>query len=122
MTAGIETLKVLRQPGVYKQLEAKSSALADGIARAAAEAGVSLYIVRVASLLTVFFTGKQVVDYQSARQADTGLFARFFQKLLSAGIYWPPSQFEAAFISTAHSDEDIQLTLEAVEMALGSLA
>jgi glutamate-1-semialdehyde 2,1-aminomutase len=62
-----------------------------------------------------------VVDYQSAKQADTGLFARFFQNLLSAGIYWPPSQFEAAFISTAHTDEDIQLTLKAVETALGSL-
>jgi glutamate-1-semialdehyde 2,1-aminomutase len=62
-----------------------------------------------------------VVDYQSARQADMGLFARFFQKLLSAGTYWPPSQFEAAFISTAHSDEDIQLTLRAVKTALSPL-
>ncbi len=121
MTAGIETLKVLSQPGVYEQLEAKSSALAEGIARAAAEAGINLHIGRVASLLTVFFSAKAVVDYGSARQADTGLFARFFQNLLSAGIYWPPSQFEAAFISTAHTDEDIQFTLGAVETALSSL-
>jgi len=121
MTAGIETLKVLSQPGVYQQLEAKSSALAEGIAKAAAEAGINLYIGRAASLLTVFFTGKAVIDYESARQADTGLFARFFQHLLSAGIYWPPSQFEAAFISTAHTDKDIQLTLRAVETALSSL-
>lgn len=121
MTAGIETLKVLRQPGVYEALEAKASALAEGITRLAAEAGVNFYIERVASLLTIFFTAKAVVDYQSARQADIGLFARFFQKLLSAGIYWPPSQFEAAFISTAHSDEDIQLTLRAVKTALSPL-
>ncbi len=121
MTAGIETLKVLRQPGVYQQLEAKSAALAEGIAKAASEAGINLHIGRVASLLTVFFTAKAVVDYQSARQADTGLFARFFQQLLSAGIYWPPSQFEAAFISLAHTNEDIQLTLEAVKSALSSL-
>jgi glutamate-1-semialdehyde 2,1-aminomutase len=121
MTAGIETLKALRQPGVYQQLEAKSSALAGGIAKMASEAGINLHIGRVASLLTVFFTARAVVDYQSAKQADTGLFARFFQNLLSAGIYWPPSQFEAAFISTAHTDEDIQLTLKAVETALGSL-
>ena len=121
MTAGIETLKVLRQPGVYQQLEAKSSALAEGIAKAAAEAGINLYIGRVASLLTVFFSAKQVVDYDSARQADTKLFARFFQNLLSAGIYWSPSQFEAAFISLAHTDEDIQLTLGAVNKALVSL-
>ena len=121
MTAGIETLKALRQPGVYQQLEAKSSALAEGIARAAAEAGINLHIGQTASLLTVFFTARAVVDYQSARQADSKLFARFFQKLLSAGIYWPPSQFEAAFISTAHTDEDIQLTLGAVKKALSSL-
>jgi len=121
MTAGIETLKVLSQPGVYQQLEAKSSALAEGIARAASEAGINLYIGRVASLLTVFFTAKAVVDYESARQADTGLFARFFQNLLSAGIYWPPSQFEAAFISTAHTDKDIQLTLRAFKTALSWL-
>ena len=121
MTAGIETLKVLSQPGVYEQLEAKSSALAEGIAKAASEAGINLYIGRVASLLTIFFTAKAVVDYESARQADTKLFARFFQQLLSAGIYWPPSQFEAAFISTAHTDEDIQLTLGAIKTALSSL-
>jgi len=121
MTAGIETLKALRQPGVYQQLEAKSSALAEGIARAAAEAGINLYIGRAASLLTAFFSAKTVVDYESARQADIKLFARFFQQLLSAGIYWPPSQFEAAFISLAHTDEDIQLTLGVIKKALSSL-
>ncbi|MBI2328348.1 MAG: glutamate-1-semialdehyde 2,1-aminomutase [Chloroflexi bacterium] len=121
MTAGIETLKVLSQPGVYHQLEKRASSLAKGIAEAASKAGISLRVARVASLLTVFFTGQPVVDYESAKQAETTLFGRFFQQLLSQGIYWPPSQFEAAFISLAHSDEDIQLTIRAIDKALSFL-
>ncbi len=121
MTAGIETIKILGRPGVYDQLEAKSSILAEGIIEATAETGISVYISRVASLLTIFFTGKQVTDYESARQADTTLFGSFFPQLLSEGIYWPPSQFEAAFISLAHSDDDIQFTIRAIDRALRSL-
>ena len=121
MTAGIETLKVLSQPGVYSQLEAKTSSLAEGIAMAAAETGTNLCILHVASLLTVFFTDKQVIDYESARQADTKLFAKFHQKILSEGVYWPPSQFESAFTSLAHSDDDIELTVKAITKAFGSL-
>ncbi len=121
MTAGIETLKALRQPGVYRQLEARTSTLAEGIARVAAETSVTLRISRVASLLTVFFTDKPVVDYESARQSDTALFGRFFHQLLAEGIYWPPSQFEAAFVSLAFSDEDIQVTIRAMAKALRSL-
>ncbi len=118
MTAGIETIKLLGQPEVYHQLEAKSVRLEEGIAAAASEAGISLRIARVASLLTAFFSGDAVVDFESAKQADTTLFAKFFQQLLSAGIYWPPSQFEAIFVSLAHSDEDIRTTIKAVESAL----
>ena len=121
VTAGIETLKVLGQPGVYRQLEAKSSSLEEGIAIAASEAGTSLCISRVTSLLTAFFTRKPVGDFESASRADTRLFAIFFQQLLSEGIYWPPSQFEAAFVSLAHSDEDIQTTIRAIDKALSSL-
>jgi len=121
MTAGMETIRVLSQPGIYSQLEAKSSHLEEGIAIAASEADISLRISRVASLLTAFFTSKLVVDYDSATRADTTLFGRFFQQLLSEGIYWPPSQFEAAFVSLAHSDEDIQLTIRAIDKALSSL-
>ncbi len=120
MTAGIETIKILSQPGVYSQLEAKSSRLEDGIALAASEAGVTLHISRVASLLTVFFTGKPVVNYESATQADTARFGRFFQQLLTGGIFWPPSQFEAAFVSLAHSDDDIQATINAIDKALST--
>jgi len=122
MTAGIETLKILSQPGVYEQLEVKSSNLEKGIVKVAAETNVTLHISRVASLLTAFFTSKPVVDYETATQADTRLFSRFFQQLLSQGIYWPPSQFEAAFVSLAHSDENIQTTIRAINKALSPLA
>jgi len=121
MTAGIETIEALSRPGIYEQLETRSASLEEGIAAAASEAGIGLNISRVASLLTVFFTGDAVVDYESAKRADTALFGRFFQQLLSAGVYWPPSQFEAAFISLAHSDEDIEFTLEAMAKSLNSL-
>jgi len=120
MTAGIETLKILQQPGTYKQLETKSASLEEGITKAASKAGIEFYIARIASLLTVFFSNTATTDYESANQADTVFFGRFFQRLLSEGIYWPPSQFEAAFVSLAHSNEDIQLTIKAADKALGS--
>ena len=120
MTAGIETIKILSQPGVYSQLEAKSSRLEDGIALAASEAGLNIHISRVASLLTVFFTSQPVVNYESATRTDTARFGRFFQQLLTDGIFWPPSQFEAAFVSLAHSDDDIQATINAIDKALST--
>jgi glutamate-1-semialdehyde 2,1-aminomutase len=115
MTAGIETLKLLQSPGVYKQLEAKSARLEEAVTRAT-RSGVS--ISRIASLLTVFFTDSPVIDYESAARADTAFFAKFFQRMLAEGVYWPPSPFEAAFVSLAHSDEDIRLTSEIIERAL----
>ncbi len=121
MTAGIETIKALSQPGVYHRLETASSRLEKGITGAASEAGLSLHISRVASLLTAFFTNGVVVDYEAASRADTRLFGKFHRHLLLEGIYWPPSQFEAAFISLAHSDDDIQFTINAVSKALSSL-
>ncbi len=121
MTAGIETIKALSQPEVYHRLETASSRLEKGITGAASEAGLSLHISRVASLLTAFFTNGVVVDYEAALRADTRLFGKFHRQLLLEGIYWPPSQFEAAFISLAHSDDDIQFTIDAVSKALSSL-
>jgi len=118
MTAGIETLKLLRRPGTYKQLETKSARLEEAVIRAASRAGINLYISRIASLLTLFFSSTVVSDYESATGADTAFFARFFQRLLSEGVYWPPSPFEAAFVSLAHSDEDIRLTSEIMERVL----
>jgi glutamate-1-semialdehyde 2,1-aminomutase len=116
MSAGIETLRLLQAPGIYQQLEAKSARLEEAVARAASKSGVS--ISRIASLLTVFFRASPVIDYESAARADTASFARFFQGLLTGGVYWPPSPFEAAFISLAHSDEDIRRTGEIIERAL----
>lgn len=124
MTAGIEMLDILNQRGVYTQLEDLSSTLEEGIISAASGAGVPLHVSRVGSILTAFFTDEKspVVDYESAKRSDTQRFAEFFQSLLSEGIYWPPSQFEAAFVSLAHSAEDIETTVEAVSKALNSLA
>ncbi len=119
MTAGIETLKLLSQSGVYDNLENKAAHLQRGIAAAAADTGIKTHIQRISSLLTVFFSNDPVVDYETAKKADTALFSKFFHDLLAEGIYWPPSQFEAAFISLAHSDEDIKLTIRAAGRALG---
>jgi glutamate-1-semialdehyde 2,1-aminomutase len=121
MTAGIETLKILGQPGIYEQLENKAASLEKGIAEAVASANIRVNVSRVASVVTIFFTGNPVIDYETAIGADKARFTTFFQKLLSQGIYWPPSQFEAAFLSLAHSQEDIQDTIEAIDRALSSL-
>jgi len=121
MTAGIETLKVLSQPGIYERLENTTSRLEEGISRVSGSLNLKLNVSRLASLLTVFFTDNPVLDYDSVSQSDTRLFGRFFQQLLFEGVYWPPSQFEAAFISAVHSEEDIDFTIEAVEKALNRL-
>ncbi len=121
MTAGIETLKLLSQPHVYEQMDKKAASLEKGIAEAASSVNFGINVSRIASLLTLFFTGNPVLDYESATRADKTLFAEFLQQLLSQGIYWPPSQFEAAFLSTAHSDQDIQYTIKAIDRALNYL-
>jgi len=122
MTAGIETLKVLSRPEVYRQMETVSSALEEGIASAAASVRVPLHVSRVGSILTAFFINESVMDYESAKRADTGLFGRFFQQLLAEGVYWPPSQFEAAFVSVGHSNQDIEITVKNASKALHFLA
>ena len=121
MTAGITTLTALGQPGVYEQLKKTTCRLEAGITRAAAATGVEVNISRVASLLTIFFTGNPALDYQSVATSDTARFGRFFWQLLEQGIYWPPSQFEAAFISLAHSEKDIEATVAAISTAFKSL-
>ena len=121
MTAGITSLSALGQPGVYEQLEKTTRRLEAGITRAAAASGVEVNISRVASLLTIFFTDNAALNYQSVAASDTVRFGRFFWQLLEQGIYWPPSQFEAAFISLAHSEEDIETTVAAIGTAFKSL-
>ena len=121
MTAGIETLRILKDPDVYHRLEERAAALQEGIATAACKACLPLTIPRAGSLLTVFFTGAEVSDYASARRCDTTLFARFFRALLASGIYWPPSQFETAFVSLAHSQRDIETTIRIMGKAFKAL-
>ena len=117
MTAGIETLKILQEAGTYQRLEALAARLADGLLAAAKAAEVPVYGTRVGSVMTLFFAKGPVTDYASARTADTGRFATYFRAMLEQGVYLAPSQFEAAFVSLAHTDEDVSLTLNAAEKA-----
>jgi glutamate-1-semialdehyde 2,1-aminomutase len=118
MTAGIETLKILNQPGTYRRLEDTFEQLREGVAKSAAACNCEVYVSSFTSMLTIFFTDKPVIDYDSVSKTDTAAFSRFFNYLLKRGIYWPPSQFEAAFVSTAHSQTDINATVEIISEAL----
>src|SRR5918911_1197663 len=117
MAAGIATLRVLREPGVYERLETLSARLAEGLSDAARTAGVAYVGNRVGSMFTGFFAPGPVVDYASAKRSDTACYARFFHALLERGVYLAPSQFEAGFVSLAHTDDEIQSTLEAARAA-----
>ncbi|MGH2405976.1 MAG: glutamate-1-semialdehyde 2,1-aminomutase [bacterium] len=117
MAAGIATLKRLRDPEVYSGLETLTARLAEGLAAAAARAGVAASVVREASMLTVFFTDAPPTDYAAASAADVSRFAKFFQGMLSRAILLPPSQFEAWFVSAAHLASDIEETIEAARSA-----
>ncbi|MGD2177581.1 MAG: glutamate-1-semialdehyde 2,1-aminomutase [Anaerolineae bacterium] len=118
MTAGIETLKVLREPGVFHEIERKAAKLALGIAQAAQAAGVPIFQTRAGTMFSNFFTAQRVIDYDSAKRSDTALFGRYFQAMLERGVYVAPSQFEAGFMSLAHSEQDIARTVEAAREAL----
>ncbi len=112
MAAGTATLEQL-SPVSYQKLEHVSARLAAGFAEAARAAGAAVQVNRVGSMLTVFFSGDPVFDAASARRCDTKRFGRFFHAMLERGVYLPPSQFEAAFVSLAHSEEDVDLTIAA---------
>jgi len=117
MTAGIETLKALKDARVYDELETKSSLLAKNINEAANKARVDIQLNRAGSMFTIFFTKDAVTDYETASASDTKAYAKFFHGMLSQGVYLPPSQFEAAFVSTAHTHKDIQATILSAEKA-----
>jgi len=121
MTAGIETLKLLAKPGVYRTLEKMSSELEKGLRDASQEAGVPTTINRVGSMFTTFFTDRKVKDFASAKTSDTARFGKFFRAMLANGVNLAPSQFEAAFLSLAHSKSDINKTVEAARKSLKSL-
>jgi glutamate-1-semialdehyde 2,1-aminomutase len=118
MTAGIETLKILSEPGVYDRLEQKSEALCAGIEESFSDAGIPAYHTRLGAMFCTFFNEQEVVDYTGAARSDTGRFGRYFHQMLDQGVNLAPSQFEAAFMSLAHSDEDIAKTVEACRASL----
>lgn len=121
VAAGLACLRELAKPGTYERLEKTSASIADGIAREAKSAGVPLTVNRVGSMWTAFFTGEPVFDHASAKKADTAKFGRWFHALLDEGVYLPPSQFEAAFVSLAHGAAEVQHTLAAVRKAFRAL-
>ena len=121
MAAGAATLDLLERPGTYARLEALTGRLCAGLERAARAAGVAVCVNRAASLFTVFFRPGPVVDYASARTADTAAFARFFHVMLDRGFYLPPAQLEAAFVSLAHSEADVDATIAAARDAFAQV-
>jgi len=121
MTAGLTLLGILKNPAVYEELDRKGAKFAEGLKAAAQEAGIPAQFTRVGSLSCMFFTDQPVNDFKSAKTSDTTKFAAYFKAMLEQGINLAPSQFEAAFVSTAHTDEDIDRTIEAARKALKSL-
>jgi glutamate-1-semialdehyde 2,1-aminomutase len=113
MTAGLITLRRLRDPSIYKRLELSSAQLCEGLSAAARDAGVTTITNRVGSMFTTFFTAGPVFDWQTANSCDRQLYGRFFHAMLDQGVYLAPSQFEAGFVSVAHTEEIIARTVEA---------
>jgi glutamate-1-semialdehyde 2,1-aminomutase len=122
MAAGNATLEALGQPGVYEQLDVLSSRLEQGLARAAREAGIEVTLNRAGSMITLFFCPGPVTDFASAKTSDLEMFKGFFHRMLDRGVSLPPAQFEAAFVSLAHSEGDIDETVRAAADALNDLA
>jgi glutamate-1-semialdehyde 2,1-aminomutase len=121
MAAGLTTMRLLRDESPYERLEALSARLAEGLERAATDAKVPHVVQRVGSMLTLFFHDGPVHNYEEAKQSDTKLFARFFWEMLARGVYLPCSQFEAAFVSAAHTEADIDHTISAAREALQAI-
>ncbi len=122
MRAGLATLPMLEARGFYPAVDAKAAQLAEGLRAALTETGVSGQVNLTGSLLTMFFTGTPVHDYVGAKRSDTARFAAFFGEMLSHGILLPPSQFEALFVSAAHTDDDIGRTIAAARASLQVIA
>ncbi len=122
MAAGIATLTELGKPGQYERLEQKSELLGEGITRAIADTKADVQLVRIGAMFCLYFTKEPVIDYASAKRADTTRFAHFFWSMLERGIYLPPSQFEACFISLALDDTLLHETVEHIEQALRQVA
>ena len=122
MAAGIATLKLLQHPGFYTDLEKKAERFGERLQAVAADAGIPAQLNRAGSLMTAFFTGEEVVDFDSAMKADTNLYAAHYRQMLSQGVYLAPSQFEVAFISAAHSENDLERALKMTEWSFKKLS
>ena len=118
VAAGLATLRALERPGVYERLEALGARVERDVAEAASAAGVPVRINRVGSMLTVFFADGPVTDYASAKRADTARYARYFHAMREGGVFLAPSQFEAAFVSLAHGEEDLAAAARACRGAM----
>jgi len=121
MTCGLATLDILRQKDVYKKLDLLAEKLCQGLEDLTRKKGIPARINRSGSMFTLFFTGDDVFDYNSAKKAEAGKYAKYFQGMLQSGVWLPPSQFEACFISLAHTAKDIQETLKAAAYTFDSL-
>lgn len=122
MTAGIATLKILSKKSTYKELEKKASILEEGMRDVAKKAGVNTKFYRAGTMFCTYFTEKEVIDYATAKTSDTERFARFFRGMLDRGIYIAPSQFEAGFISLAHTEKDIEKTIRSAYETLKEIS
>lgn len=121
VSAGIATLEILKQPGIYDDLEKKSAAMENGLQESALQAGVPLTVNRVGSMLSAFFTAQSVKDYASACSSNTEYFRSFFKSMLENGVYIAPSPYEAAFVSSAHSENDIEYTIGTAKKSILSI-
>lgn len=122
VNAGLAMLKIVREDGFYTELERKSALLAAGLADAAKDAGVTVAANRVGSMMTMFFTDGPVCNYADAQRSNVDSYARFFNAMLEHGVYLAPSRFEAAFVSAAHTDDDISHTVESARQVFRALA
>jgi len=122
MTAGIATLKIIQAPGYYETLTGRTAKLCTGIKAQAEKFGFKLQHHQIGAMFSLFFSAKPVYDYDSASEADVDAFRTYFHAMLAQGIYLAPSQFETAFMSSAHSDEDIAATVAASKVAFARVA
>jgi glutamate-1-semialdehyde 2,1-aminomutase len=121
MTAGIETLKVLREPGVFDALVTRTEHLCAGIGQAAHSVGIPIYQTQVGTMFCTYFTESPVINWATASKSDVQMFGRFFQAMLERGVYIAPSQFEAGFMSAAHTGDVVEETIGAARSAFQSL-
>jgi len=118
MAAGLEMMKLIQNDDIYEELEEKSDYFAEGLKDIIAETDIPITLNRVGSMLSTFFTDEDVIDYESADSSDTDLYGEYFQCMLKNGVYLSPSQFEAMFLSTAHSRDDLEKTINAAREVL----